>query len=548
MSSTPKSPRDPGSTSLISGQQRAVGSDSPSVTVAPVEMGDYEVMEELGRGGMGVVYRAREKSLGRIVALKKVLMAQTHPSILARFQQEARAAAALDHPGIVPLFRVGEMDGQPFFTMAYIDGESLSTLLHREGPVPPRRAGQLLVQVADAVAYAHERGIIHRDLKPDNILLDRQGNPRITDFGLARRLDAGPNLTSQGLVVGTPSYMAPEQAQGDTNLTPAVDVYSLGAVLHALLVGQAPFTGSSVHEVLMKVTMLAPPPLRQINPALPQELETIVLRCLEKDPARRYLSAADLAADLRAWLEGQPSTVARAGKADPTMIATAPAPSGSGRKPARLALIAVCLLVAAGAVFAAWWVNRDLGSDWTKARRQDFALKVSLGGSLARDNQGVYLVPNKHRVQFVIESPIDVHVGIWSIQSNGVLRLLPNDDEKDTFIGKQSTRLVPGQGRKGFISEPSDPPGEVEYFRIVARTGKWTPVKADSRHEVFAVFTRGSAAFAKWETEQAGLRGLRGVRLESGDKPSSQDKVETTVGDETGVLVSEVVLPYRVAE
>jgi len=265
---------------------------------------DYEILCELGRGGMGVVYKARQKSCGRIVALKVLRHKQANGANMAFFQQEIRFTAALDHPGIVPLFDFGEVAGWPYYTMAFVEGDSLAMLVRTRGPLPPRTAAMLLSQVAVAVAYAHGKGIVHCDLKPNNILLDSQGNPRITDFGLAHRLQDGPNLRIAGLVLGTPSYMSPEQALGATELTPSVDIYALGAVLYALLVGQGPFPDETiVSKVLRKVIQEPPPSMRQINPDLPMALERIVLRCLEKEPRNRYPTAADLAADLCGWLE-----------------------------------------------------------------------------------------------------------------------------------------------------------------------------------------------------------------------------------------------------
>lgn len=273
-------------------------------------IGDYELLGEIGRGGMGVVYKAHQKKLNRIVALKMILGGQlAGPSELKRFQAEAEAAAKLDHPGIVPIFEIGEHSGTHYLALAFIEGPSLADRL-AEGPLPAREAAELLKQLAEAVQQAHLAGIIHRDLKPANILLDAEGRPKITDFGLARQEDSQYSLTATGQIVGTPSYMPPEQALGETSqVGPLSDVYSLGAVLYCLLVGRPPFLAATPLETLRQVIDQEPIPPRVLNPSVPRELEAICMQCLEKSPDRRYRSAGDLAEDLRRFLEGEPISV-----------------------------------------------------------------------------------------------------------------------------------------------------------------------------------------------------------------------------------------------
>lgn len=227
--------------------------------VASRRFGDYELLEEISRGGMGVVYKARQARLNRLVAIKMILSGQFADSDeLRRFHNEAEAAAGLDHPGIVPVFESGEIDGQHFFSMGFVDGQSLAALL-ATGPLPPRRGAELMVQVADAVHYAHERGVIHRDLKPGNILLDRNGQPRVADFGLAKRVTGDSSLTRTGQAVGTPSYMPPKQAAGKLGrATPLADVYSLGAVLYAALTGRPPFQAANPLDTLFQVLRASP--------------------------------------------------------------------------------------------------------------------------------------------------------------------------------------------------------------------------------------------------------------------------------------------------
>jgi hypothetical protein len=275
--------------------------------------GDYEPLEELGRGGMGVVYKAHQISLGRTVALKMILRGATPSSAdLARFRTEAESAARLDHPAIVPIYEVGEQQGQPFFTMKYVAGTTLTRRL-AEGPMAPREAASILAPICRAIHYAHERGVLHRDLKPSNILIDEEGRPHVSDFGLAKRVEAEEHLTLSGAVLGTPSYMAPEQAAGKRgNIGPASDVYSLGTILYQMLTGHPPFQAATPVETVLLVLEQEPLPPRLLNPRADRELEMIALKCLQKPPALRYGTAKALADDLDAYLADEP-TAARSG-------------------------------------------------------------------------------------------------------------------------------------------------------------------------------------------------------------------------------------------
>ena len=274
--------------------------------------GDYEVYKELGRGGMGVVYEARQVSLKRAVALKMIragLLAGD--DALRRFRNEAEAVALLDHPGVVPVYEVGEHEGHHYFSMKLLDGGSLVPLLGRY-KADPRAAATLVAEAAEAVAHAHTRGILHRDLKPANLLIDAEGHPHVSDFGLAKRVEDDVELTQSGAILGTPAYMSPEQAWGRRgSITTATDVYGLGTVLYALLTGKAPFGGDSVVETLDAVRNSPPEPPSRSNPKAPRDLETICLKCLEKDPRRRYASAHALADDLRLWLDSRPISARR---------------------------------------------------------------------------------------------------------------------------------------------------------------------------------------------------------------------------------------------
>ena len=269
--------------------------------------GDYELVEEIARGGMGVVYKARQVTLNRTVAVKMILAGQlASQAEVDRFYAEARAAATLDHPNIVPIFEVGQHQQQHYFSMGYVAGESLAQRLSG-GPLPPREAAELLLTVCRAVQYAHQHGIIHRDLKPANILLDQQGRPRVTDFGLAKRQGGDVSLTASGQILGTPSYMPPEQAAGRVDAVgPSADVYALGAILYAAISGRPPFQAASSLETLRQVMQNEPLALRQLIPDVPRDLETIVLKCLEKSIPRRYASAEQLADELQRYLSGHP--------------------------------------------------------------------------------------------------------------------------------------------------------------------------------------------------------------------------------------------------
>ena len=273
------------------------------------DFGDYELLGEIARGGMGVVFKARHKRLNRIAAIKMIRSGKlSSPEDIQRFYVEANAAAQLDHPGIVPIYEIGEHEGQPFFAMKFIEGGSLAQHLEQFRTNKPKLV-EFVAKIAEAVHHAHQRGILHRDIKPANVMLDEVENPLLTDLGLAKNTASESDLTQTGALVGTPSYMPPEQADSVSTLTTAADIYSTGAILYELLTGHPPHTGTSPIETILRVLHDPIKPPRSLDKSIDLDLELICMKCLERDPQARYSSAAALASDLRNWLDGEPLSV-----------------------------------------------------------------------------------------------------------------------------------------------------------------------------------------------------------------------------------------------
>src|SRR5437773_271192 len=335
-------------TGLGSDEPVAGGGDPGRPMPLLMDFGDYELLEQIGRGGQGVVFRARQKSLNRIVALKVIGLGHwATEAHLKRFRLESEAAASLEHPGIVPIHEVGERDGQCYFSMKFIEGGQLDEVV-KQTPMSIRQAVELIAKVTRTVHYAHEHRILHRDIKPGNILLDAKGEPHLTDFGLARLIESESSVTRTMEVLGTPSYMAPEQAVGNNAaISSATDVYGLGAVLYQLLIGQPPFAGGTTYETIKLLLDTEPRQPRLLNPKIDRDLSTICLKCLEKDPSRRYSSALALAEDLERWLKHEPIRARRTGI------------FARGRKWVRrnptIAIMAALVLILSGAVSTVVW-------------------------------------------------------------------------------------------------------------------------------------------------------------------------------------------------
>jgi serine/threonine-protein kinase len=401
-----------------------------SLGTTPATVAGYEILCELGRGGMGVVYKARQVALNRLVALKMVLAgAHASPEVLARFRSEAEAVARLQHPNIVQIYEVNEQDGLPYFSMEFVDGISLAEQAN-DMPQPARWAAEMVEKLARAMHAAHQRGIVHRDLKPGNVLLTADGQPRITDFGLAKQLDTGVHQTRTGDVMGTPCYMAPEQAEGrPKDIGPHTDVYALGAILYELLTGRPPFRGETDVDTMVQVLCEEPVPPHRFQARLPLDLETICLKCLQKAPARRYPSAEALADDLHRHLNQEP-IVAR-----PITLAERVV-KWARRRPAVAALLVFSSLLTLGLFGFSLYANVKLNAAAKRERQK--AVEAQTQRQLAEDN---------------LQQAREAVDQMLTVVGRDLLEDVPGFDQKRTALLSKAVEFY-----QGFLQQKSQDP------------------------------------------------------------------------------------------
>ncbi|MCS6864061.1 MAG: protein kinase [Gemmataceae bacterium] len=535
VSEPPTTPQSPSSTEISGLAQTAntpeatvVRETHPELTSAntpsplqPQHFGKYELLGEIARGGMGVVYRARQHGLDRLVALKMILGANPNDDSTQRFLQEARAAAAIDHPNVVPIYDIGEIGDKPYFTMALVEGPNLRTFVEAQGIPSIATTLSLFSQIVSGVAYAHKLGIIHRDLKPANVLIDRDGRPRVTDFGLAKRTTVDTQLTATGQVVGTPQYMAPEQARDSKDVGPAADVYALGAILYFMLTGQPPFHGESFTDLLIKVVHEPPIPPRLSHPEIPEDLEALCLKCLAKSPHERFADANELAAALVPIAErfigpsailtpsrgslpkvhatpshnGIPSlsettAVPSAALASPSIIAPTAPDERRPRTPWLVGLVTVAVLLMGVVVWLATHTpttdhSPDAQADpspsqpntpppnttpsalqlnWPPISRNDFALDVQM---MPTPQNGV--LPVHQEIYIQLKADRDCFVTVWVLDHEGATLLFPNEDERDCTLKAHEVRIVPGKNTGTILTTPTV--GDHDRLRVIAKTG-----------------------------------------------------------------------------
>jgi hypothetical protein len=399
---------------------------------------------------MGVVYRARQLSLNRTVAVKMVLAGPlASDADIGRFRAEAEAAAQLDHPNIVAVHEVGEHEGQPYFSMDFVEGSSLAKLV-RENPLPGRLAAAYVCRIAEAIQFAHERGVLHRDLKPSNVLIDHRDQPRVTDFGLAKRVAGGSELTATGAVLGTPSYMPPEQATGDRRrVGPASDVYALGAILYELVTGRPPFRAETPLDTLFQMLQSDPVAPHLLNPRVDRDLETICLKCLEKEPRKRFPTAQGLADDLQRFLKGEPI------EARPTRLWERAA-KWAKRRPAVAGLsAAIVLLALIGFGMVTWQWHR---AEVSRLVAQRLLARSLLDQGLALCERGdvdrgllmmAYSLAELPANEVDMERTIRLNLGAWIGRLNHLLAVLRHKNVRLMRVSRDGRFVLTGSEADG---------------------------------------------------------------------------------------------------
>jgi eukaryotic-like serine/threonine-protein kinase len=481
--------------------------DAPLTIKVPCTFGDYELLEEIGHGGMGVVYKARQKSLGRIVALKMLLERGRDSSVLQqRLDLEARALAALDHPNLVPIYDAGLLNGCQYFTMAFVEGCTLQAKAKKHG-LAVSEAAPIVRAVASAIEFIHQHGIIHRDLKPSNILIDREGRPRVSDFGLAKLSGGSEGPTRTGALLGTLHYMAPEQARGSGKalVGPLADVYALGGVLYFTLTGMPPICGDSDADILLKVIQEPPPPIRQLQPSVPADLEAICMRCLSKKPEDRFASAGAFAQALAAYAPSvsmTPIAQTMINDSSPTPSALGPSAQRQQRRPPWKLISGIAAMLAVVAVAFFLGLHHSMippgepptvvppptgnveakvpAAPWPP-EAHDFDVKLTLVGSLEGPN-GIRLVEIKRNgdpVYFEVKSERKAYLWLWTRNANGkVIKLFPNKYETDNLVPAGEPRMIPDKNGS-FIIKGSKSTGPEELC-LIATSGKLDPLHGEA--------------------------------------------------------------------
>jgi len=545
-------PDSASNTDVGNGAAKPLDINAATITVAGTSMmnlfGQYELLGEVARGGMGVVYRARQRGLDRLVALKMVLgISGESESALQRFMIEARAAASLDHPNVVPIYDSGEVDGKLFFTMALVEGPNLKGFVETNGIPSIPHTISLFAQIVAGVAHAHAAGIIHRDLKPANVLMDKDGRPRVTDFGLAKKSSSNSELTGTGQIMGTPAYMPPEQARDSKDVGPPADVYSLGAILYYLMTGRPPFIGESVPDLLIKVVSETPDSPSLLNNQIPPDLEALCLRCLAKKAGDRFADARGLAEAMLPIVDtyvprsshslhsigrssGSFSAVGATGSMPSGLISTMANASAVSPPPAKSKLRILALSCTAGLLAAAALyllviappkkVDETKGSlaligepasltpgqgkttpvsittgssektlEWPTLAASDFKLKTELTAVAPTDANGVLLLSNQSVLKLKLTAEKDCHAAVFWVDPKGdIVQIFPNRLDKDSRLLAGQERVIPGGGKEyDLVVTPTEGTGP-ESLRIVATTGAMPNLPGGSDEGAYTAF------------------------------------------------------------